>query len=103
MVDPHHHRTGLHRPHPAPLGPKEGIVSKRARYDGPGSVRVFLGEPGDIFDTNFVELKHGEWLPETDKNGDPVKASVRNSLLEGPDWSEVKQSDPAKTTDKDGD
>jgi hypothetical protein len=76
-------------------------MTKRAKYEGPGSVRVFLGEPGDVYDTNFVELKHGEWLPTEDKNGDPVKASIRNQLLESPDWTEVSQPAPSKTTDKD--
>ena len=77
-------------------------MSKRARYDGPGSVRVFLGEPGDVFDNNFVDVSNGEWLPTEDKEGNAVRASLRDELLASADWSEVKQATPSKSDKDDG-
>jgi hypothetical protein len=69
-------------------------MSKRARYDGPfPEVLVDLSE-GDVNSTDHVTVERGKLLP------DSVPAKIRDELLAGPDWSEVKQADQTKTDDK---
>lgn len=67
-------------------------MSKKARYDGPHSAVIVEVLPGKT-----VEVERGHQLP-TEIDGENVPASVRDGLLETPDWSEVAA--PSTTKEK---
>lgn len=73
-------------------------MSKRARYDGSGSIRVYA--PEDTYMQNPLDTVESGHLLSAD-----VPAKIRDELLTRPDWSEVHPSSgggsqPAKTESK---
>lgn len=70
-------------------------MSQRAKYVGPhDEVEVFLPNG------KTVTVAQGHQLPTEDNDGDPIPASVRDSLLEQADaWTGVNQSTGPKKGD----
>lgn len=68
------------------------MSEKRARYDGPSGTGVDIPVELENGETRFVHVDQGAQLP-TEIDGTPVRASVRDALLEQKDtWSEVRQA-----------
>lgn len=84
-------------------------MTKRARWDGPGTIDVFPAEDTQLQNPIVKGLEPGQLLPLENLAGEPVPASVRDEMLAKENWSEVNQADqstkPAdkKADDKKGD
>lgn len=75
-------------------------MTKRARWDGPGTINVFLPEDTEMTDPVARGLEPGQLLPTETMGGESVPAAVRDELLARENWSEVNQSDQSKSETK---
>ena len=72
------------------------MSQKRAVYRGPSGTGVDLTLELDNGEFRSVHVDQGAQLP-TEVDGQPIKASVRDSLLQQDDWSEVRQATGSDT------
>lgn len=69
-------------------------MSKRARYDGPYQEVAVFDPEADVYAPPVDKVKQGGLLSKE------VSAKVRDSLLEGAEWTEVEDPGPSKQKDK---
>jgi hypothetical protein len=67
------------------------MSEKRAVYRGPSGTGVDVTVELDSGEFRNVHVDQGAQLP-TEIDGQPIRASFRDSLLQQDDWSEVKQA-----------
>lgn len=79
-------------------------MPSRVKYVGPyEAVRVAVANQGDVYAEKFVVVERGCLLPTETEDGETIAASVRDDLIKNnPDFAEVQQADPKKTSTEKG-